>query len=126
MIKTGYDWQGWPFYALTLREMLTKLGFEEEDGKLTIPSDADILDAYPTLLVDDGMGYGVDKEYIVEVDKDTYEDTINGVEDGDDEITLTENNVNAFNIFREKMPDERIKYIYNELYTKKNNDDEVF
>ena len=36
-----------------------------------------LMDVYPRILVDDGMGYGVDENVIVSVDPDRQEDFIN-------------------------------------------------
>lgn len=94
MITLRYDFQGWPMEAKTLREVLTQLGFEDKDGKFSIQSNAEILDAYPRLLEDDGMGYGVNEEYIIEGDRDVCEGKIG------------EHDVKVFNIFREPGPRE--------------------
>ena len=94
MITLRYDFQGWPMEAKTLREVLTELGFKDEDGKFCINSNDKILDAYPRLLEDDGMGYGVNEEYITDGDRDVYEHKIG------------EHDVKVFNIFREPGPRE--------------------
>jgi len=94
MIILRYDFQGWPMQALTLREFLTQLGFKEKDGNFSIPNEAVILDAYPRLLEDDGMAYGINEQYIIVGDKDVYEDKIG------------EHDVKVFNIFREPGPRE--------------------
>ena len=51
---------------MTFKEMLLELGFTIEDNKLFINIDNAILDCYPTRLIDDGMGYGIDEQYIIE------------------------------------------------------------
>lgn len=94
---------------LTLHNILKELGFKEEDGKLFIESDAEILKAYPRLLRDDGMAYGVEPEYIIEADESIYKCKLM-VEDfvctGDnpkldiDKIEK-EDIINVFNIFRD-------------------------
>ena len=57
-----YDFQGWPIRKMTVREILERLGVT--DYKI---EDEHILDLYPRLLEDDGMGYGVNTQYITEV-----------------------------------------------------------
>lgn len=66
----AYDFQGWPVYKMTLREILLSLGCKLNDktNTLEINNDSKVLDVYPIRLQDDGMGYGVGKEYITEVD----------------------------------------------------------
>lgn len=59
---------GWPVYKRNIREILTSLGAVEENGRISIDSSNPILDEYPRVLIDDGMGYGVDDSYVVEVD----------------------------------------------------------
>jgi hypothetical protein len=95
-INLCYDFQGWPCSIMNLKEILLALGFEESDGKLSISVDDEILDAYPRILEDDGMGYGVDECYIVEVDNSVYDDTI------------ADEKVNVFNLFREKVVMEEV------------------
>ena len=61
MKQIGTDFQGWPVNALTLREILHKLGFEEDSETITLVKGEDsnkLLDSYPLTLEDDGMGYG--------------------------------------------------------------------
>lgn len=66
---------GWPIYAFTLREILVELGFKEnEPGLFQWVDDPEILDAYPITLEDDGMGYGVNGQYITEVSSEIYKD----------------------------------------------------
>ena len=93
---------------LTLHNILKELGFKEEDGKVYIESDAEILKAYPRLLQDDGMGYGVRTEYITEADKEIYQENVM-VEDfvitnsgklGVDKV-VKEETLNVFNVFRD-------------------------
>lgn len=63
-----YDFQGWPEYKMTLREILLALGGQHDGDFIKFPSDAPLMDVYPRILVDDGMGYGVDENVIVSVD----------------------------------------------------------
>lgn len=62
---------GWPIYKRNIREILMMLGAKEENGKIFFDSNDEVLDVYPKVFVDDGMGYGVDENYIVDVDKDS-------------------------------------------------------
>lgn len=67
MKQIGTDFQGWPLYAKTLKEMLLELGAKEESsGKLYFPEDFPYYDVYPRTYEDDGMGYGVNERYITE------------------------------------------------------------
>lgn len=98
-INLCYDFQGWPVKALTLREILLSLGFEEDTETITLIKSEEaykLLDSYPRLLEDDGMGYGVNEQYIVEVDNSVYDDTI------------ADEKVNVFNLFREKVVMEEV------------------
>lgn len=85
MKEIGTDFQGWPIYKLTLREVLKELGFTESEGKVSISSDSEILDAYPITLEDDGMGYGIRRKYIESADNNVYGDKDN---DGDSVFNL--------------------------------------
>lgn len=74
MIKLHYDFQGWPMNALTFKELLNDLGFKpNENGDIVIPSDSPLLEAYPSVLTDDGMGYGIREGYITEGDIEVYD-----------------------------------------------------
>lgn len=88
MKRISYDFQGWPMDALTLWEILEKLGFKKEGNKVVGEINEDLLNAYPRILRDDGMGYGVDSRYVCEVSKDIYDDP--------------NLNVPVFNIFRQE------------------------
>lgn len=99
------DFQGWPVKAHTLREILLSLGFEEDSETITLikgEENMKLLDSYPRLLEDDGMGYGVNEEYITEVDNNVYETDIVGEK------------INVFNIFREKVIPEEVNKIREE------------
>jgi len=75
MKQIGIDFQGWPINALTLREILHKLGFEETlSGEFTFTDNPELLDSYPLTLEDDGMAYGIRPMLITEVDNEIYED----------------------------------------------------
>lgn len=112
MLQIGTDFQGWPVYALTLREILNRLGFEEDTETITLIKSEEanrLLDSYPQLLEDDGMGYGVNAEYITEVSDETWEKKIltvdYKVEEGkvplDVKKVIKEEAINVFTMFRE-------------------------
>ena len=56
-----YDFQGWPEYKMNLREILLALGGQQDGNFIKFPSNTPLMDIYPRILVDDGMGYGVDE-----------------------------------------------------------------
>lgn len=58
----GYDFQGWPLYQLRVISLLRAMGMSD-DIIDKIPED--ILTSTITTLEDDSMGYGVNKECIV-------------------------------------------------------------
>ena len=88
MKQIGTDFQGWPINALTLREILHKLGFVETlSGEFTFTDNPELLDSYPLTLEDDGMAYGIKPMFITEVDNEIYEDD--------------DSNLNVFNLFRD-------------------------
>lgn len=68
----SYEIMGeWPIYKLTLREILSRLGaFETPNGIFGFDSANPILDICPCRLTDDGMGYGVNEEWIIDADSD--------------------------------------------------------
>ena len=67
----SYDFQGWPVYKMTLREILIEMGSLQENGLIGFKTDDPILDVYPKVLEDDGMGYGVNARYITEASVDS-------------------------------------------------------
>ena len=73
MKEIGTDFQGWPIYALTLKEILKQLGFTDTGDGYFIEKGNEILNAYPRLLEDDGMGYGIDSGFITLAEKDVYD-----------------------------------------------------
>lgn len=82
MSKTiGFDFQGWPVKIMTWRDVIMGIGGYVENGKLMIDNDSKILDAYPLLLEDDGMGYGVSPEYIVDTDYEIWDKEIMAAEE---------------------------------------------
>ena len=72
-----YDFQGWPEYKMNLREILLALGGQQDGNFIKFPSNTPLMDIYPRILVDDGMGYGVDENVIVSVDIDSQDEYIN-------------------------------------------------
>ena len=81
------DFQGWPIYAVTLRELLERLGIVEIGEGLLSIKNPELLDAYPITLEDDGMAYGIKQQYLTnDIDTEVYYD---------DELKE-----NVFNIFR--------------------------
>lgn len=86
----GYDFQGWPICQMNLKEILIGLGAREENNQLVFDLDDPTLEAYPRLFEDDGMGYGIDEQCIVEAE------TFKSNEEGKDIIYV--------NIFRADIP----------------------
>lgn len=76
MKQLGTDFQGWPVNAKTLKEILQELNVIHcaEDGYYKIKENDIILDSYPCVLEDDGMGYGVHPKFITNADYDVYTD----------------------------------------------------
>ena len=109
-LSIGEDFQGWPIEIQTLKDILIGLGFSY-DGELgfTAPN-KDIINAYPKLLTDDGMGYGVNQEWVTEADGELYEETITaktyGFDEEKKEVTdeIKKHSVKVFNIFRDVNP----------------------
>lgn len=50
-----YDFQGWPLYKVSWREILNKIGKQIDSNSYKF--DNDVLDTYPGVYEDDGMGY---------------------------------------------------------------------
>lgn len=115
MIQIGVDFEGWPVNAMNLKQILKDLGFKEEDGKIFIENDSPILDAYPLLLEDDGMAYGVNPQFVIETDNEIYEHKIKaiGYEIGEDpkldiKRVVKDETINVFNIFRD-VPENKVE-----------------
>ena len=85
----------WPINAMNLKEILENLEFENDGEKLFIKLDNPILKAYPVLLEDDGMGYGINEQFISEVDSTLYENH-----------SIKDNLILVFNMFKEKIGDK--------------------
>ena len=62
---------------MNLREILLALGGQQDGNFIKFPSNTPLMDIYPRILVDDGMGYGVDENVIVSVDIDPQAEYIN-------------------------------------------------
>ena len=62
---------------MNLREILLALGGQQDGNFIKFASDAPLMDIYPRILVDDGMGYGVDENVIVSVYIDPQNENIN-------------------------------------------------
>jgi hypothetical protein len=115
MKRIGTDFQGWPINAMSLMDILKQIGFKETKDGLLISKNNPLLDAYPHLLMDDGMGYGVDPQYITEIDIESYEDnikTIETVEDKESEYgykdVVNTETIRVFNVFRD-VPENKIE-----------------
>lgn len=115
MIQIGTDFQGWPIKAYTVAEILRQIGAEETDSVFVIKKDNPILDAYPCLLEDDGMAYGVNPQYLTTIDTEIHDKNIIGieyVEDKDSELGYKEvpklTNIKVFNVFRD-VPENRLE-----------------
>lgn len=80
MVQIDNDFGGFPVEAMTLREILNKLGFKNDGTSFSIDNDNPILDAYPYTLEDDGMGYGVNPKFIMLPDKDIYKRKVKTIE----------------------------------------------
>ena len=76
----SFDSQGFPIHKLSLRDIISQLGFvkNEKMNKWEISDDNKILDAFPELLEDDGMGYGVNLENIIEISANREDNRIIG------------------------------------------------
>ena len=72
-----YDFQGWPEYKMNLREVLMALGGKVDGDTISFDLNDPLMDVYPRILVDDGMGYGVDENVIVSVSFGPLRDYIN-------------------------------------------------
>ena len=99
-VLLGYDFQSWPVFALKFRDILLQLGFEDtEDGFLLRHNKENdkLLDSYPLLFEDDGMAYGINEQYVTDVDNEIYEDAVG------------ENKINVFNIFRDRYHEKEVE-----------------
>ena len=62
---------------MNLREILEALGGSCENGIICFDERDPLMEIYPRILMDDGMGYGVDENVFVEVDFDKQRGVIN-------------------------------------------------
>lgn len=61
----AYDFQGWPYYKMNLKEVLLALGGKVDGDSISFDLHHPLLDVYPMVYTDDGMGYYVDDSFIV-------------------------------------------------------------
>lgn len=64
----GTDFEGWPIYKLNLRDILLQLGAKIVDGRIGFDENDKILNIFPVRYEDDGMGYGINEQFVTEVD----------------------------------------------------------
>lgn len=67
----SFDFQGWPIEKMNMRDIINSIFHPETievNGKkyIAIAEDDQALDKFPELLEDDGMGYGVNLQYITD------------------------------------------------------------
>ena len=74
----NFDFQGWPEFKMSMKDIIERIGgkLNEETNKWEIPNEG-WLTQCPTILHDDGMGYGVNEEYIIDVNVDKIEQSCN-------------------------------------------------
>lgn len=72
MKRISTDFQGWSLNAMTWREIFDK--FSTNCNGTQYDFNNELLDSYPRLLEDDGMGYGVNSRYVISVDHEFYKD----------------------------------------------------
>ena len=65
----NYDYQGWPEFKMSIKDILERFGavLNPETNKWEIENN-EKLNVFPTILEDDGMGYGVNPKYIIDID----------------------------------------------------------
>ena len=82
---------GWPVYKMNIREILEALGGKVKNNEIVFDLSNPIMELYPITVTDDGMGYGVDEEFITEVNYgDDFVTIFRGKEDKDREKRLEE------------------------------------
>ena len=74
----NFDFQGWPEFKMSMKDIIERIGgkLNEKTNKWEIPN-KDWMVQYPTILHDDGMGCGVNAEYIVDINVDNISQTCN-------------------------------------------------
>lgn len=67
----NFDFQGWPEFKMSIKDIIERIGgkLNEETNKWEIHNE-EWLTQCPTILHDDGMGYGTNPEYIIDVNID--------------------------------------------------------
>lgn len=65
---------GWPIYKLDFLTILKDLGACDDGEYIKFRKDNPLLKLCPCRLIDDGMGYGIEEQWITEVntDRETY------------------------------------------------------
>jgi len=97
---------------MNLGEILKHLGFVEDDKTIFLQKNEKtekLLKSYPCLLTDSGMGYGVNPEYVTEVDTEIYGQKIKTIEEKvvslppfpQVDTVINEEEISVFNIFRD-------------------------
>lgn len=74
----NFDFQGYPEFKMSIKDIIEKLGavYNKETNKWEIPNE-EWLECFPMIVEDDGMGYGVNEQYIIDVDVDKIGNTCN-------------------------------------------------
>ena len=74
----NFDSQGWPEFKMSIKDIIERIGgkLNEETNKWEIPNEG-WLTQYPTIFHDDGMGYGANPEYIIDVNINKIEQIYN-------------------------------------------------
>ena len=74
----NFDLQGWPEFKMSIKDIIKRIGgkLNEKTNKWEIPNEG-WLTQCPTILHDDGMGYGTNPEYIIDVNVDKIEQSCN-------------------------------------------------
>lgn len=67
-----FDFQGWLIPHISVRDVIEKLGFkfDEETKTWSILDDNPILNVYPDIFQDDGMGYGANNGKLTSIEID--------------------------------------------------------
>lgn len=116
MVQIGTDFEGFPLEALTVKEILLKLGFKTDGDKFSIDKDAPILNVYPLVFEDDGIAYGVNPRFVTEVDPEcVYGQKIKEInyEVGENKkldisIVVKDSTVKVFNVFTD-VPENKVE-----------------
>ena len=75
----NFDMEGWPLSKASISDIIELLGgkLNKETDTWEIPNDPRFDTVYPRTLEDDGMGYGVNEMYVVDVDPNLNEGCCN-------------------------------------------------